>query len=203
MNYIAFDTETNGLPIDPSLTDYYAVANWPRIYQLAAILFDSYGFELGRMNKLIKPNGWKIPTLDPMLAEMGEKDFFADKITTEELMDVGVPIHQAIEEFVALANRAEGKVAHNMLFDNPVLICEFFRAKHFPPHWNTKQSFCTKELMTPICAIPSGWKSGGYKWPTLQEAHKHLFGREFDGAHDAMADVQATVDVFLEIEWMI
>lgn len=40
---------------------------------------------------------------------------------------------------------------------------------------------------------------GGYKNPNLQEAYKHFFGVEFEGAHDAMADVRACRDVFFKL----
>jgi hypothetical protein len=48
---------------------------------------------------------------------------------------------------------------------------------------------CTKQLSTEYCNLP-GKYAGKPKWPTLQELHTHLFGKGFDGAHDALADVQ-------------
>jgi len=38
-----------------------------------------------------------------------------------------------------------------------------------------------------------------YKNPSLQEAYRHLFGRNFVGAHDAMADVRACRDVYFAL----
>jgi len=52
------------------------------------------------------------------------------------------------------------------------------------------------EAMTPICDIPGPY---GPKWPRLQEAHKHVFGKEFDGAHDALADVIACKNIYFWI----
>lgn len=197
MMYLAFDTETNGLPLDPGSKDFYDTSNWPRVYQIGAILFDEMGFEYGRMNEIIRPDGWTIPVVSDFLLEMGEKDFFKDiGISTEYLMDVGKPMHKVLPQFIEMANSAQEMVAHNDSFDSPVLMCEFFRLRHFPQSWMQKPHNCTKLLMEKVCKIP-GYK-GKYKWPTLQEAYRHLFGREFDGAHDAMSDVQATMEVFLE-----
>jgi DNA polymerase III epsilon subunit-like protein len=39
-----------------------------------------------------------------------------------------------------------------------------------------------------------------FKWPKLTEAYRHCYDRDFDGAHDALADVRATADVF---RWLV
>ena len=196
MMYLAYDTETNGLPLNHGAS-YKDTANWPRVYQIGAILFDEMGFEYGRMNEIIRPDNWKIPVVSDFLLEMGEKDFFKEiGITTEYLMDVGKPLGKVLPQFIDLVESSEELVCHNASFDNPVLSCEFYRVGHFPKGWFDKPQHCTKLLMEPICKIP-GYK-GKYKWPTLMEAYRYFFGKEFDGAHDAMADVQATVDVFNE-----
>ena len=39
----------------------------------------------------------------------------------------------------------------------------------------------------------------GYKRPSLTETYRHFFGRDFDGAHDAMADVRACRDVYFAL----
>ena len=193
-NYLAFDTETNGLPLFPDSTDMYDVLNWPRVYQIGAILVDEFGLELGRMNKIIKPNNWVISTRSKFHAELG--------ITTEHLLDVGIPLHQAMDEFVALAEKADEYIAHNAAFDRPVLTCEMFRSKRFPYHWTTKPQHCTKLMTEPILKLP-GFK-GKYKWPTLQEAYAFFNeGKSFEGAHDALADVEATVQVFFQAkDWI-
>lgn len=49
---------------------------------------------------------------------------------------------------------------------------------------------------TNYCRIPGNY---GYKWPTLSELHKKLFGRDFLNAHDAFADIDATEKCFWEM----
>lgn len=201
MLYLAFDTETTGLAIEPSSTDYYDTANWPRVYQLSAILFDDMGFEHYRMDRYIKPDKWKIPVLTDFLRELGQVSFHEQQgITDELLFEKGISMPEALAEFNKLAEKADAKLCHNYLFDVPVMTCEMFRYKHFPIKWLQKPQYCTKEMMTPICKIPSHRNDSEYKWPSLQEAYVHLFGKEFDGAHNSMSDVEATMEIFLEIK---
>ena len=52
--------------------------------------------------------------------------------------------------------------------------------------------FCTMKDIGHIEDLPK-------KRPKLGLLYTHLFGKEFDHAHDAMADIQATKDCFLEL----
>jgi DNA polymerase III epsilon subunit-like protein len=54
------------------------------------------------------------------------------------------------------------------------------------------------DLMRPlvnVCKIAKA-KGGGFKFPKLTEAHQHLFGEAFDGAHGAVADATAAARIF-------
>lgn len=203
MLYLAYDTETTGLPLSQACTNMRDVLNWPRIYELGAILFDEDGFEYGRMQRYIKPDGWKIPQSDEFLKSMGEVNFHEQQgITTEMLMDKGVPLITALDEFLELFKKCEERVCHNASFDFPVVSCELFRSRRFPLEWESKPQHCTKLITEPILQLPSAYP-GKFKWPTLQEAYSHFYGKEFDGAHGAVADAQATMDVFLEIQYLL
>jgi hypothetical protein len=55
--------------------------------------------------------------------------------------------------------------------------------------------------MTPICQLPGNGRFGAkFKWPKLQEAYYHCFSKNFDDAHDSLADVTATSKVF---KWLL
>ena len=193
MMYLAYDTETNGLPLSWECTDLRDGRNWPRVWQVGAILFDEFGFPAGSLNAIVRPDGWTLP----------KTDFFdLNAPSVEHLMDTGRPMAEVLEEFHELSKQAEATVCHNASFDFPVLTCEMYRYHRLPKGWLAKPRHCTKLLSENVCQIP-GAIPGKFKWPTLQEAHKHFFGREFSGAHDAMADVQATVDVFMEVKHLI
>lgn len=62
-----------------------------------------------------------------------------------------------------------------------------------------KHCVCTMQSSTDFCAIPSNSYYGGYKWPKLEELYRKLFGRMFDDAHDALADVSATKECYFEL----
>ncbi len=56
----------------------------------------------------------------------------------------------------------------------------------------------TKVEGTEYCQLPGG-RGGKFKWPTLTELYTKLFGKAFDAAHNASADVEATTRAFLEL----
>lgn len=177
-----FDTETTGK------ADFRAEPNaphQPRIVQLAAILTDHTGLESQSINLVIKPEGWEIP----------KEASDIHGITTQFATQIGVPIRYALKVFRCFWNASELAVAHNSDFDLLMLDCEFFRHAGGRVSWgDPKDTFCTMKNMTPICQLPGNY--GKYKWPKLQEAHRHCFGVEFDGAHDALADVRACAKVY-------
>lgn len=94
--------------------------------------------------------------------------------------------------------KADLFVGHNIDFDQAVMRTAMLREGGDGKLLN-KPSFCTMKQATPICKIPHAnpRHAEDYKWPTLQEAYKQLVNPEgFEGAHDAMADVTATYEVF-------
>jgi DNA polymerase III subunit epsilon len=181
-----FDTETNGLPIDYKAS-YTEVDNWPRVIQLGWILTDENGDVLSSKNLLIKPNGWQIPT----------EPFWIDNGFSQERSEAeGIPIEEALELFYQDKLQADTLVAHNLNFDHRIVWAEFIRAGREPRSGMNK--ICTMTKTTGLCRIPA--KNGrGFKWPQLKELYSFLFGNDFEGAHDAGADIAATKDCFFEL----
>ena len=107
----------------------------------------------------------------------------------------GVPIKQALDEFIEQIELCSAMIAHNLDFDYPVLGAEMIRAGVFAA--NKPRKICTMKTTTYLCKLP-GYR--GYKWPKLEELHHHLFGTGFDGAHDALNDVRATARCFFMIK---
>lgn len=104
--------------------------------------------------------------------------------------------HQSIEPFLEDFNSCSIIIAHNMQFDKNVLGAEMMRygrvAQKKAYTW-----LCTMQASTDYCKLPG--KYGSYKWPQLMEVYVKLFGKEFEGAHDALDDVKACAQVLFEL----
>jgi DNA polymerase-3 subunit epsilon len=207
--FIVMDTETNGLPKDykASAED---VENWPRVIQIAYSVFDEAGNLIKMECKLIKPDGWRLMTVeeayqDGLRRGKSEEDaradstFWVDKgYSDEKLQTEGVPIIEAMEDFIAERLSAEYCIAHNISFDGKILRAEMVRAGLNGIKFTAKK-VCTMMQSTKYCQIPALNGKKGIKWPTLTELHFKLFNDSFDGAHDAGADVDACSKCFFEL----
>ena len=180
-----FDTETTGLPRNwkAPATELY---NWPRMVQLAYEHYTTDGKRLNGKDYIIKPDGFTIPLEASKL----------HGITTEKAIKEGENLIEVLKEFTAVAVNSSFIVAHNMAFDEKVLGAELIRAG-MANILDLKKKICTMQESTLLCAIPGNF--GNYKWPKLQELYLNLFGENFEDAHNAAADVQATVKCFFEL----
>jgi len=180
--YLFFDTETTGFFYrDRPLTD----PAQPHLCQLGAILTDATGATQAELNMLVRPDGWIIP-------EGAQR---VHGISQQHAAKYGVEESQVVRLFRDLCFLADLLVAHNFAFDDSILDIAYAR---YEITKQPRSSYCTMKESTPLCKIPSA--RGGYKWPKCTEAYKHFFGVEFDGAHDAMADVRACKDIFFAIK---
>lgn len=181
--YFFFDTETTGF-VNKNLP--FNDPKQARCCQLAALLVDSDGKVIHELNHLIKRTNWSI---HPKVTEIhGISDADCDAR--------GLPMEDVLANFGVLLAKAKKCIAHNYDYDHSILEIESLNNPSFK--WNPPASFCTMKFSTDICKIPKT-RGSGYKWPKLQEIHKFLFGEEFSDAHDALADVRATVRVFFEL----
>ena len=184
--YLVFDTETTGIPRshDAPSSD---IGNWPRLVQIAWLLADAKGQELRSQAYIIRPEGFVIP----------EGAVRVHGIDTETARRVGVDVATALEAFAGDLSAAETLVAHNVRFDAGVVGAEFFRAGRTGDPLESKTRCCTMQQATEFCRIPGGPR--GYKWPTLDQLHRTLFGAGFEAAHNAVADVRACATCFFEL----
>lgn len=182
--YLFFDTETTGLPKNwkAPLSD---LDNWPRLVQLAYLLFDSSGNQIGEGDYIIKPDGFVIPFESSRI----------HGITTERAQQEGEELATVLRDFYSLIDNAEYLVAHNMNFDEKIMGAEFLR-NNMHNGIADKRKICTMQSSINFCAISGQW---GNKWPKLSELHQKLFRTGFDEAHNAAADIQATARCFWEL----
>lgn len=183
--YLFFDTETTG-----KITDYKAsfkeVEKFPRITQFAWQVYNSEGKLFKSFQSLVKPDGWEVPK---------DEFFIKNNMSTERCELEGRPIKPMLEQFLIELNACKYLLAHNMNFDLPVTASEMYRLGIQAQ--NKPEKICTMQSTTDICKLPGPY---GFKWPSLQELHKFLFGCDFEGAHDASDDVTATAKCFFDLK---
>lgn len=182
--YLFFDTETTGLPKNwkAPVTN---LNNWPRMIQVAWILSDKNGNRITSDDFIIKPENFIIPKAASNI----------HGISTEKAIAEGEPLEKILIQFNKLVAQVDYIVAHNISFDEKIMGAELLRKKvksNFP----SKKKLCTMLSSTNYCKMSGNY---GYKWPTLSELHIKLFQEDFEGAHDASADIDATERCFWEM----
>jgi len=183
--YLFFDTETTGLPRNwkAPVTD---LNNWPRLVQLAYLFYDSTGNLIKGGDFIIKPEGFVIP------AEVSR----IHGISHDKAVQEGVALSIVLKEFHSMINQAEYLVAHNMSFDEKIMGAEFLR-NNMPDSLAPKKKICTMQSTTNYCKLDGPY---GYKWPKLFELHYKLFNCDFEEAHNAAVDINATARCFWELK---
>ncbi len=192
MNTALFlDTETTGLPAwkEPSDSDAQ-----PHLVQLGAILADlDTGNVIASMDVIIKPDDWTIP--DVTIEVHG--------ITNELALDVGIPEEKALDMLLSLwiggrTDNFHRRVAHNRTFDQRIIriACKRYQATPVAEEWANKDNFDCSMLMARKAMKGLPEAGGG----SLASAHLHFCGKEIEGAHNAIVDARACMDVYLAMQ---
>jgi DNA polymerase-3 subunit epsilon len=182
--YLFFDTETTGLPNNHNAPSS-DTSNWPRLVQLGWLLMNEQGDKLSEKNFIVKPNGF---TISPDATKV-------HGITTKQALEEGRNLSFVLDEFIKDFSKAKYIVGHNLDFDKKIVGAELIRLSR-EDIMDTKKSFCTMKLSVDFCKINGIY---GYKYPKLQELYHKLFGRNFDNAHNAANDIEATQQCFWEL----
>lgn len=184
--YLFFDTETTGLPKNyrAPLDDFL---NWPRIVQIAWMLFDNEGNCWGSNCFIIRPDDFVIP----------EEVAKIHRVSQERAMAEGRPLREVIDKFLEDVKSSSFLVAHNIDFDEKIVGSEILRL-NLENHVAEADKICTMKATVDFCRIPS--PRGGYKWPNLTELYTKLFNTGFPEAHDALVDVEACAKCFFELK---
>lgn len=182
--HLIFDTETTGMPTSWSapITDSQA---WPRMVQLAYQLCDDKGNVLKEVNHIVYPDGYSIPIASTRI----------HGISTKKAIEEGAPLNYVLFEFLEDLDKATHVIAHNADFDTRIVDSELVRLNK-EPILTEMSCICTMKGSVEVCKIPS---RRGYKWPKLEELHQYLFDETFEGAHNALIDVQATSRCYFEL----
>jgi len=180
-----FDTETSD-KFNFKNPDHEA-ENFPWVVQLGAILAED-GIAYAEYNVIVKPDG---RTIEPGAQKV-------HNISVERAEQVGINENSVAETFNQLVKNADLVVAHNMNFDLTIMRGLYHRVDLDEVNLMDSNKYCTMLGTTLLCKLKG--RFGKFKWPKLQELHKHLFGENFVGAHDAAFDIKATMKCFYELK---
>ncbi len=176
MKVLIFDTETTGLPVKGG-----SVYLQPKVVQFAAVAFkfhpDGKSEQIGKFMWYVNP-GCKIPA-----------GAVACHGITDERVKYAPPFKGIFEVVREMVEEVDFVAGHNVTYDLDVLRWEAQRL-NVPPVRLRNMALDTMLGGTDLCKFPG--RMGSYKWPKLEELHRFLFGKGFEGAHDALGDVEAT-----------
>jgi DNA polymerase-3 subunit epsilon len=188
---LIFDTETS------DRVDFKKPAQdpcQPYLVQLGMMLVDTSDWKcLMKIALLIND----VPSIEP-----GAQNVHG--ISVQDCQKYGVSRDIAMQLFANACLNADILVAHNLAFDRGVMETALFRNGSGEQHMDSMsqlQHICTMNSSTEILKIPSKWKSGKSKWPSLQESYSHFRVDDgtssiIDGSHDALVDTEACLAVF-------
>lgn len=198
-----FDTETTGIRKGGFI---------PRVVQIGALLTDDEGNTISELNVLLHPEGFETVPVEAANVH---------GFTIEKIKAAGVDRLYGLSVFFDLAKNAKVLVAHNAEYDMDLLQIETDYYKHRAldseqsrvSEWqevlSNAQVFCTMLNSRDLLQLPlseaqaSFFKDKGidqkFKNPRLSEAYHHYFHKDFENAHDAMADVRACKDVYFKL----
>ena len=189
-NFLFIDTETTGLPTNPSAppTD---LQNWDcRLVSLAYSILPSdddllyNGDIIDKGYYIIKPDGFIIPSSAAKI----------HRITTDIAIKEGTKIQDVLNHLLSIINEYKPiLVGHNIDFDINVIDSEFFRYLKTCP-LNLCRRYCTLKSSVNYCNLPNN------KYPKLSELYYSLFGENFNDQHNALADVEATYKCFITLK---
>lgn len=184
MKILVFDTETTGFlnKKNPSLDAQ------PYIVQFAGILWELENWEykeLERKNIMIKP---------PISIPYGASQ--VHHIYDIDVKDAPV-MSQQITEIMDFLAKADAIIGHNIEYDEDMIKLELKRLEKLHLY-APDQVICTMKWTVDFCALQGNGLR--FKYPKLWELYKKLFWEYFVWAHDAMVDVEATQQCFLELE---
>jgi DNA polymerase III epsilon subunit-like protein len=182
MKALIFDTETTGMvqfrkpPEDRSQPD---------LIQLGMLLVETSDWKPRARHSLL------VQLADGVEIEPGARE--AHGISEEDCARYGVAPVVACSLFNQACMQADIIVAHNLSFDTSIMKTALYRIGNKPNRLDGRQHVCTKEASTDVLKLPGKY---GYKWPTLAEAYRHYTGQEVEGAHDALVDTEACLEIF-------
>lgn len=175
MCYLAWDTETTGLPMtrQPATPENVHVFNHCRIVSIAFVMYSTKGRELRSYHAVVYPDTFTVTATE------------IHGITHEYALTHGRPFASIYADLVK-ASRQCILVAHNSSFDQNALMSECFRRGLSIEPFATTRFVCTLDMV----------KQWYLKPMKLVDVYRELTGKELANAHNALADARACGEVY-------
>ena len=178
MKLLVFDTETTNLPPKLPLLEE-TLELWPHIVQFSFLLFDTDTYKYTEYDYVIQ-------------SSVSIKNDHIHGITNSMNKVRGFAFDDIYPIFDLCVQQADIVIGHNIQFDIKMLQAECMRKKITFSF--EKPIYCTMMASTRLCNLPN------YKWPKLEELHRHLFQEEAKHLHNSMIDVIVCLRCYL---WMM
>lgn len=193
-HYLFYDTETSGFISGQKTFDDPTQA-W--CVQIGALLTNEEEV-LEELNIIIKANG----------RDMNPHAEAIHGISIEKADAEGISELEAVNLFGPMLRKAEMTVCHNADFDWKYVYQLMQRNLNNDQLTDEARSafyldlprFCTMKDSRIKSYVGALNKTGKIKWPKLIELYNKLFEKDFENAHDAMADITATKECFFELK---
>lgn len=206
MLFLVYDTETTGLPPTfKSLPRNDTINTWPYIVQISYIVYDTERSKVITISDSIirVPNNVTIPKETSLI----------HGITNDISKREGIPIENAICDFINWVKMVDIVIAHNYEFDKKMILAEILRLpgntgleltrkKIYTETIITKNNYCTMLHAKKVCNIKAYTKRNKkeyIKYPTLTETCQHLYNFKPSNMHNSLNDVIACTLCFYKL----
>ena len=175
MCYLAWDTETTGLPMSrqdatPENTHLFDQC---RIVSLAFVMYSTKGRELSSYHAVVYPDTFQVTATE------------IHGITHDHALMYGKKFEEVYDDLTK-AMKGHILVAHNSNFDENALFSECYRRGLSVEPFKATKFVCTLDLVKEVYLKPK----------KLEVIYKELTGKSLDNAHNALADARACGEVY-------
>lgn len=176
MAYIAWDTETTGLPVGYPVASPKNVHSFDmsRMLSIAYVKYDAEGNELESDHMIVYPDNFIVDAVH------------IHGITPEHAKEHGLPFEEVYNRFVESIKGYDTLVAHNSKFDESILMSECYRRGFSVEPFKKVNFVCTLKMTLKTFLKPR----------KLIYLYADLTGKEFENAHNALADSRACGEVY-------
>jgi DNA polymerase III epsilon subunit-like protein len=176
--FLAFDCETTGLPSHRRCGFKNLEAfDSCRLVSIAIVEFDEDHKEIGSYHYIVRPDGFQVAATE------------IHGITHERALEEGRDFHDIYDEITYMFGSIPTIVGHNIEFDINCLSSEI---------WRRDLSLDVFETITPVCTLKM-IKNIFFEPRKLGIVYQEMFGKELEGAHDALNDARAAGEVYAHL----